>query len=145
MVGAGGNTRYINDVDVIPGNVYNIQIPIQRNLGTTAADNTTSALGYSANSTLNAVVKGANGTPSGQYLSSSSRFGGAAGLVPAGTNGRGLDLKTFLPTAPVDYAGGHAGGGGGYLGSSGRKGSVGAVRIIWGENRAFPDQNIGDL
>lgn len=143
--GAGGNARYVNDIDVIPGTVYIVTVPAQKGLGDTAADNTTSAFGYTANSALTTIVKGANGTPSGQYLSSSSRQGGAAGMVPAGTTGRGLDLKTFLPTAPIDFTGGPGGGGGGYLGSSGRKGGLGAVRIIWGEGRVFPDQNIGDV
>ena len=52
--------------------------------------------------------------------------------------------------------GGKYGGGGGngqmqhfggnvYYGASGGDGAVGAVRIIWGSGRAFPNYNAGDI
>jgi len=47
---------------------------------------------------------------------------------------------------------GNSGGGGGSYGAGGGKdlsafgsGSTGAVRIIWGVNRAFPSTNTGDM
>lgn len=148
QVGAGGNVRWINDIDVVPGTEYNIFIPTQRQAKSLQADNSTSAFGYTAASPLSTVVKGANGSPSIQSLGSTSRAGGSVGYVGTGTTSRGIDLKTFGPVEGGGYPrfnGGWAGGGGGYGNSASGLGGVGAVRIIWGENRAFPDLNIGDL
>ena len=43
-----------------------------------------------------------------------------------------------------DVPGGNYGGGAGSNDSYGSYGGVGAVRIIWGPDRAFPNTNTGD-
>lgn len=148
QVGAGANVRWINDIDVIPGTEYTIFIPTQRQARNLQADNSTSALGYTANSPLSTTVKGGNGSPSIQSINNEFRAGGCVGYIGSGTTGQGIDLRTFTATPNGGHSrfnGGTAGGGGGYGGSSSGLGGVGAVRIIWGENRAFPNLNIGDL
>lgn len=148
QVGAGANVRWINDVDVVPGTEYTVFIPTQRQARNLQADNGTSAFGYTAASALSDKVKGANGSPSIQTLNNQYRAGGSVGYVNTGTTGQGIDLKTFTAVAPGDssrFHGGWAGGGGGYGASASGLGGVGAVRIIWGKDRAFPNQNIGDM
>ena len=86
--------------------------------------------------------------------------GGGVGLLGQGSNGPGCP-GTYQGTAGQAYA--HCGWGGsgglpqqwgtfvglgpgsGGGGGNGISGSIGAVRIIWGPNRAFPATNTGDL
>lgn len=147
--GTGGNVRFINDLPVIPGQVYTIMLPAV-DYNNYQARNTTSAFGYTADSPLGGIVQGGNGTQgiTGQY--SELLSGGNVGFIPAGRNGQGINLKTFAATSPTgtfSRTGGQCGGGGGFWrdrDNAGAGGSAG-VRIIWGENRAFPSTNIGDL
>lgn len=146
--GNGGNVRFINDIPVVPGQTYAIVLPSVNN-GSRLAINTTSAFGYTASSPLGGVVMGGDGTSglTGQY--SEMAEGGNVGYIPAGRASLGIDLKTFAVTAPTgtfSRNGGRCGGGGGFWRdrSDGDGGPAG-VRIIWGENRAFPNLNIGDL
>ncbi len=148
QVGAGANLRWINDIDVVPGTEYTLFIPTQRPVRYPNADNSTSAFGYTANSPLSTTVKGGNGSPSIQSLGSDFRSGGSVGYIGSGTTGQGIDLVTFKATPNSGYSrfnGGWAGGGGGFGSSVSGLGGVGAVRIIWGDNRAFPSTNIGDM
>lgn len=147
--GAGGNVRYVNDVPVIPGQTYTITLP-QVDYGTASARNTTSAFGYTAASPLGGNVQGGNGTAGWSSRYSDLESGGNVGFIPAGRAGQGINLKTFAPTSPTgtfSRHGGACGGGGGFWRdreNAGQGGPAG-VRIIWGENRAFPSTNIGDL
>lgn len=146
--GSGGNVRFINDIPVVPGQTYAIVLPGVNN-GSRLAVNTTSAFGYTAASPLGGAVMGGNGTDglTGQYSEMAS--GGNVGFVPSGRNSHGIDLKTFSATGPTGTFyrnGGRFGGGGGlWRDRSDGDGGPAGVRIIWGENRAFPDLNIGDL
>lgn len=95
--------------------------------------------GTALNST--AFNAGAGGGGAG---SSGAMFGGGGGVGLLGqgnsgtTSGAGGSGGTSGTTGS---AGGVYGGGGGYNTSGG----VGAVRIIWGANRAFPSTNTGNL
>ena len=91
--------------------------------------------------------------------------GGGVGLLGQGASGGGGSLTSSTSTGAnrgtggsggtggsVTPAGGAYGGGGsrstsGYYGNTGSSsaGAGGAVRIIWGENRAFPSTNTGNL
>lgn len=147
-IGAGANTRYINDIEVVPGRTYTFTIPNQRSVGATSANNNVAAFGFTAASPLSGSVKGADGFPSASYVGSTVRYGGSAGLAGRGTTGNGLDLKTFNSVAGETSTrpnGGHCGGGGGFRNSTSGIGGNGGIRIIWGDNRAFPDLNIGDM
>lgn len=95
--------------------------------------------GTATNST--AFNAGAGGGGAG---SSGAMYGGGGGVGLLGqgssgaTSGAGGSGGTSGTTGS---AGGVYGGGGGYNTSGG----VGAVRIIWGANRAFPSTNTGNL
>lgn len=145
--GAGGNLRYINDVEVVPGQEYEIVVA---NGSTTRFSLHSQALGYSTASVLDETVKGADGQAS-SYTGSGSTTGGNAGGVTTSKSGYGFSLTTFLqvgrPTGS-SFPGGIPGGGGGVNTSASPNyglGGRGEVRIIWGEDRAFPDKNIGDM
>ncbi|MNY13672.1 hypothetical protein D3C86_1468190 [compost metagenome] len=147
FTGNGGNVRYINEIPVVPGNIYPIVIP--PNTTGQAANNTTSGFGYTANSPLNSTVKGGDGSSgiSGRYAEMEG--GGNVGLIGAGRYSQGIDLKTFAATSPTgtfSRDGGKCGGGGGYWKNrQDGEGGPGGVRIIWGDNRSFPSSNIGDM
>lgn len=88
---------------------------------------------------------GANGTTTGSITGGSGGSGGTAG-------GNGYPV-TFLAGTSGGNGGGYGAGGGGaatagsggpYSRTSGAGGG-GAVRLIWGDNRAFPSTNTGDL
>lgn len=68
---------------------------------------------------------------------------GADGLAPSGGGSGGSDA----PTSGVSQGNGGAFYGGGAAGSNNnaqaRTGGAGAVRIIWGEGRAFPSTDVG--
>lgn len=81
--------------------------------------------------------------------------GGGVGLLGQGANGAAGNSGTLAAGGGSGGTGGtvgsgvggvHGGGGGFYFAGSGNtSGGVGAVRIIWGANRAFPSTNTGDL
>jgi hypothetical protein len=147
--GNGGNVRFINNVPVIPGQDYTIILPAV-DYGNYAARNTTSAFGFTAATPLGGDVQGGDGTNGWTSRYSELESGGNVGFIPAGRNGQGIDLKTFAATSPTgtfSRTGGKCGGGGGFWRDRDNTGDGGpaGVRIIWGENRAFPSTNIGDL
>ena len=117
---------------------------------------------------------GGNGGPAGVSGSGSGGGGGAGGYTGAGGGGRSYNSNTGAgyggsggggagggdggvgggvgllgQGANGTYPGGAGSGGSGALygggGSSGGGGGGGAVRIIWGQNRAFPSTNTGNL
>jgi len=149
FTGDGANVRYINNIPVVPGQAYQLMVP-PTNWNTKAAINTTSAFGFTAASPLSAVVKGGDGTQGLSSNYSQMDSGGNVGLVGADRNSFGIDLKTFQltgATGTFSRDGGDFGGGGGIWrdkGSSGEGGRAG-IRIIWGDDRAFPSTNIMDM
>lgn len=97
---------------------------------------------------VSVALVGAGG--SGKAAAGNTGNGGNVGYIPAGRGSQGIDLKTFAATSPTgtfSRTGGQCGGGGGFWrdrDNAGAGGSAG-VRIIWGDNRAFPSTNIGDM
>jgi hypothetical protein len=81
--------------------------------------------------------EGANGT-AGFYGGSN---GGPGGGGSGGDSGSVSPGSTANPSTGGNYGGG---GGGAELSNENGPGAGGAVRIIWGENRAFPSTNTGD-
>lgn len=149
--GEGGHLRYINDVAVIPGQTYTINVgaPGYRSpLRTVSA-----AFGFSTLSAIGGNVQGANGGES--IYNTNNAWGGSAGVNARDSDG--FDLRTFtsvkshpsVKDRTKDRTGLPAGGGGGnYTVGDSRyasAGAPGAVRIIWGDGRGFPDRNIGDI
>jgi hypothetical protein len=97
---------------------------------------------------------GAGGGGGGGTRGGGSGGGGGTGILGQGTSGSGASKAGG--GAGVGGGGGSGGGngnypsGGNYGGGSGTgqnwiRSGKGAVRIIWGENRAFPSTNTGNL
>lgn len=108
--------------------------------------------GNGSNGTNSSVHQGSNGAGGGG--------GGGAGWRPSGGGGVGIfgegpsgvggighpkNSATKATGGSGGASGGNSGGqyGGGGYGST-TSGASGAVRIIWGEGRAFPSTNVGD-
>lgn len=152
-VGDGGNLRYQNDIDVVPGQKYTIVVPTPQQKTSKPA----TAFGISTADPISGNLKGADGS---KYPTATPAvlLGCNAGGAVAGNNGYGFNLLTFTQVtanAPgwstTNRVGCIPGGGAGvYNGGSsfpyfGAAGAIGAVRIIWGSGRAFPNKNIGNL
>ncbi|QTH80237.1 hypothetical protein PA10_00037 [Pseudomonas phage pPa_SNUABM_DT01] len=156
--GRGGNVRYINDIPVTPGEKYTIVVPPGGGAGAVSGiGSPATAFGYSSEDPLGGKIQGMDAAPT--YLNSPSIGGGNAGGLAPANNEYGFNIKTWTQytVRPAGYnwpavrTGSDFGGGGGsynagpgypYNHSAGGKG---AVRIIWGPNRAYPSTNIGDL
>lgn len=142
--GKGGNLRYQNNIPVVPGTQMRVNI----GGGTTSS---VSGFGMHSNSALSSTIKGANGSPGVATAGYNYKHGGNAGGYPGAERGAGIDLATWKYSM-VDnnaYQKGTDGGGGGSrsttYGGTNYSGGAGAVRVIWGPDRAFPDKNIGNL
>lgn len=151
MTGYSGGITYLNKVPVIPGNIYSILV---------AASNAVppySEASYRGAYSVPSIAFG-HSSADGQYPSvggsPTGNLGrGVSGVsTPAPLNGYGFDLRTWKQlTTPARVAGDYsavgpgAGGGLGPTRDIATRGGPGAVRIIWGENRAFPNLNIGDM
>ena len=145
--GYGANVRYKNDIPVTPGLKYTLYIPPAPTLNNVNANNGTSAFGFYANSAISGIILGIDGTAGKTNKSNIiGDNGGNAGWPNVAYNGGyGIDLKTFNRVAPTTAIGASAGGGGGYTGGLSYQGGGGAIRIIWGKDRAFPNLNINDV
>jgi hypothetical protein len=145
--GKGGNLRYQNSIPVKPGQVISVKVGSPANSLTSFGD-------LHSDSILSSTVLGANGT-AGRTVTKGgtgrSSQGGNAGGRP-GVEGAGINLSTWqytLATSSASSATAPGGGGGVTWGASdqfptGYGGFRGAVRLIWGPNRAFPDLNISN-
>ena len=93
--------------------------------------------GGSSGGGVGILGQGANGVVGAQGAYGNAGGGGGSG----GANGGASQYRA------VSFAGGAYGGGGGPGGwyATGGPGAAGAVRIIWGTNRAFPALNTGIL
>jgi len=83
-------------------------------------------------------------------ITTTSTYGGGGNGGSGGGRGHYGENPFVSPGFEVFHpAGGNFGGGGGGSGSSqttfAGPGGVGAVRLIWGQGRAFPDTNTGDV
>ena len=151
MGGNGGALRYMNDIPVIPGNVYTIVV------GNTSGSSDTlthrsSAFNIYAGSLSDATartttIKGGDGN--GGYNGSGASGGGGAGTYQGGMapsnqvyGGGGCTLYGTVTAIGTQFAAMQFGGGGGYRGMAG---ATGGVRIIWGSGRAFPTTKVQDL
>ena len=88
------------------------------------------------------ITGGATGVPSNAGpWSSGGGFPGSGGVA-----GETKYWSTNISSvAPGGYGGAYGGGGGGSSSQSTGVGGNGAVRIIWGEGRAFPSTNTGNV
>lgn len=174
VAGAGGNTRYRNNIPVVPGQVYTIKVGNGGTTGsvpagtamTTINDYLSSAfeivagLSVAESTTVTGDVGGRNGAAglngnvsSGTYgggysatFTSNGTQQGAAGISANGVNwlNARYGLGNSLDGSPM--------GGGGSCRTTGDNGSKfygrggnGGVKIIWGKGRAWPTTSIADV
>lgn len=110
--------------------------------------------GYSGNggngqpNASTALANGAGGSGAGGQQNATSvdqRRGGGVGVHGQGTNGvapSGAGSIGPENTSPREFG---YGGAGGEANVAGTAGGIGVVRIIWGDNRAFPSLNTHDM
>lgn len=160
--GTGGSLRYLNRLSVTPGNSLIINVPsggTDRQVSSSTSGNAgggnpsvirlDGVVILSNGSTIDDTIGGATGEV-GQtsHLGATLSGGRVAKLldVDSGNTGRHLDLTTGLRAAS-----GVVGGGGNVTRTTNPvtyrlfKGGDGGVKIIWGENRAFPDLNVHNI
>lgn len=162
--GRGGNLRYRNNIPVEPGQTYRIEVGSGGfNRSSTVDLNATGGepskafdlvAGYWG-SGLDSKHPGFDGGVGRGNNYTSAVPGGGAGTFAArgGTGtGAGVDIVTGNITPSTGYEGRNSGGGGYGIGNPDRnssrriyRGGDGAVRIIWGPNRAFPNLNIRNM
>ena len=155
--GAGGGLRYRNDIPVVPGQVYTIVVGAGAQTAKNDNDAPCTAFGISVaagnrGTALSGDVFGGYGGEGGNGSSSSFNTGGSYGGNSAtftnGTTspgqrssmggGQGINILTGARVASIGTAAGVYGGGGGNVNGSG-SGGKGAVYIIWGPGRSFPN------
>ena len=115
--------------------------------------------GYAGDGGASAGSSGASGTPgtggagggNGADYTYGSGYGGGVGLLgqgASGAGGGGSGGGSVLGTCGQPGSGGtgqtYGGGGGQDGGATFEQGGQGAIRIIWGDGRAYPKFNTGD-
>ena len=169
FVAVGGGLRYKNGIAVTPGQKLTIVVgsggvnwgPVRSGSIAKVSSNISSALGiwagYGSTGTplvddVGGGVGGYGGTPSG--YGSQVKRPGSAGTYTNGTLPPPVLLSPkassiYGPSGPVSGSDYGVGGTGLYdkspMESSRTRAGHGAVRIIWGASRAFPNMNIQDM
>lgn len=100
--------------------------------------------GAAGNSTYTDHISGGGGG-TGLYGEGPSGVGQADGSGQGGSGGGDSPVPTNVNGSQVGglYGGGGGGKSSNYWGSHAGNGAPGAVRILWGEGRAFPSTNVG--
>ncbi|WP_392353045.1 hypothetical protein V8F63_09840 [Brevundimonas sp. LF-1] len=158
----GGDLRYFNNIPVVPGETLQVVINEQATRLVRGSTNIIHAgsAGRNRASNIGFGFNGGEGWTGGDKYWGNIRGGGAGGYTSAGENGSHManDSRGGGGTSPFGGGPGAAsgasstpngldyGGGAGYEFLDGFGwGGKGCVRIIWGEGRAFPNTNTGDL
>ncbi|QKE54420.1 hypothetical protein ACSA002_1060 [Salmonella phage vB_SalM_SA002] len=135
--GSIGKNGYLNAIPVTPGETLTVTIGSGGNTpGPGSA--TTLSRGGTVLLTVAGGAAGSNATSTGLSERNPGYPGPAAPAVPGAT---GLGTGNLAPGSGGNGGKGY-GFGGGYTAS---KGIAGAMRIIWGKNRAFPSTNVADM
>lgn len=164
--GASGGLRYRNNIPVKPGEVYEIvTAPIipavaeSKNNIAAVATGLTSALGIfvgdgSVGSPIDGIVKGGYGSAPGSGNGSTMRradagtYDNGTRVMPKHSNfyASSKSSSLFGPNGTTHMYGRQTSGS--FIGSSAKRSrgasTGGAVRIVWGKGREFPDKNVGD-
>jgi hypothetical protein len=140
--GGGGALVWKNNVSVIPGTAYPFTVGSTSIFGLTAGAGNP---GSSSSSGGDGGAPGASGSPDGGYyggygglapnLSSDAVGGSAATYISNGAYGGGAGVGL----AGVGSTGIYGVGGNSVYSSGSTAGGPGAIRIIWGDNRSFPN------
>lgn len=137
----GGRVGYNNNIPVVPGVTYNIEVGID-----------TQAFGLSSE-TISPGFNGGSGYSSYTVKNSwvSVRSGGAGRFDGVGPkDNEGIDIITLLPSNDEKYGSSTSGsvyydGKGNVYNWRPSHASPGAVRIIWGEGREYPSNYVSDV
>lgn len=156
--GAGGGLAYVNDLVVVPGEVLNAGVGglIRPSTGEYLV-RASSASGLTPGAAI--VGTGFSGGSGSSVSSNTRRGGGAGGYTSAGGNaGTTATAAGGGGSSPFGGSAGAAAGvaptvdGAAYGGGGARSSTFGSgtrgpgcLRIIWGEGRAFPNTNTGDM
>ena len=139
--GSGGDSYFVNATDYVTGKggTYIVGGGYVGDDGTDGQDTSPEAGGGQYTFTQSGVTM-ETGARGGQDYYFAEPGGGGVGL-DGGTGGAGNDGSGSQGGTGGNYGGG---GGVGNQGGGGN-GGPGAVRIVWGEGRAYPDTNASDV
>lgn len=159
--GGGGGLAYSNDITVTPGETLAVEGDASgyrlRRGGTVLVEAANASEANGGNGLTGQVTfKGGNGSVGGPEARTG---GGAAGYTSNGGNGpRNASSNGGGGSSPLGGGAGASGGGspalsgqqyGGGGGTTGTgsqgAGARGCVRILWGDGRAYPNTNPGDV
>lgn len=151
--GGGGGAAYLNDIAVTPGQVITMDIGYGGPRGTSGQYPTDGDPGQrTVIGAYNLWTYRGEGGIAGSSTHGASGIGGGAG--PAGTNYVGNDggAHNYNSGAPggttsipsTCYLGTAGKGGNSGYSNTHQPGNAGAVRIMWGANRAYPSTNTAD-
>ena len=162
--GAGGGLRYKNDIVVVPGQVYTIVVssPAQTAIDDNDVPCTAFGISVAASSRGSTIgsngvfggVGGEGGNSSATAFNVGGSFGGHSGTFTNGSTspglrggagyggGNGISIPGGVRVNSVGAAAGNFGGGGGNSNGSG-PGGKGAVYIMWGPGKSFPNNIVG--
>ena len=157
--GGGGGLAYINDLPVTPGETLTVTIggtPGARlnRVGTVLLRATGGASNFGGAAVVGTGFTGGNGDQraintnlAGAGAAGYTANGGSATTGLLGGGGTSVLGGSVGGTAggAVGIAGGTYGGGGAIVAGVPGAGGPGAIRIIWGAGRSFPNTNTGDL
>lgn len=155
--GAGGGLAYANDVPVTPGESLQVRVQSNGNYSDVSRGASPLCRASSANLTSPGIRVTGLGFSGGR--SNESAGGGAGGYTSVGGDANPDTAALYGGGGTSPLGGGPGAPGGGYPGAtSGGNGNPygggagvfglagpGCVRIIWGEGRAFPNTNTGDM
>lgn len=149
--GLAPNYVFKNDIAVTPGQVLTITVGSG---GTNATGTGARTQDGGTASTALGLISQSNSGAMSYGPASGFKYGNNSGTAANNSyvgpgSGLGVDLKTGLQTSRTNAEGALCGGGGSasVIGGSFAKykGGDGGVRIIWGENRGFPNNSTQDM
>lgn len=143
--GGGGALTYGNSITVVPGQTYSYSIDVTSttifgmtaNGGGQGTSTNTGGTGGASDNTSPATASFPGGV-GGTASSGNPAIGGGAGKYDANGpvgNGQGTSLLGITPGGGATYGG----GGTSVYSGSGGAGGAGAIRIMWGAGRSFPN------
>lgn len=164
--GSGGGVRWKNNIPVTPGQTFQIVVGnggvsnYWSNQQVNANNYITSALGLtvgvgSQGTALSNDVGGGYGGELTWQTNNSVKGGGNSALFNSGSSDAGYNENSYFGGGGLNIVTGErivsvggvgsVGGGGGCNSTTSYAGGNGAVRIIWGQDRAYPSTNIADI
>lgn len=138
--GGGGALVYKNGIVLVPGQSYAYSITAS---GTTIFGMTagagTDGFGEGQSGTASGGIGYTAGSPTARFNGSSGRSGGYGGSAATYTADGSTSLTQGIGLLGPSIAGDYGRGGSNVQETAARTGGPGAIRIIWGDGRSFPN------